>query len=65
VTRDSTIGLTVYMDASSFELFADGGLTVMTALVFPTKPYDRVAMRSTEGVVAAGFVLSTLRSIHN
>ncbi|HXB35294.1 MAG TPA: glycoside hydrolase family 32 protein [Puia sp.] len=65
VSRDSTIGLTIFADASSFELFADGGSTVMTALVFPSKPYDRIAMRSTDGVVVTGLVLSTLRSIHN
>ncbi|HEV3410880.1 MAG TPA: glycoside hydrolase family 32 protein [Puia sp.] len=64
VSRDSTIGLTIYADASSFELFADGGLTVMTALVFPSKPYDRVALRSMDGV-AAGLSISTLKSIHN
>jgi hypothetical protein len=39
-------------------------LTVMTALVFPSKPYDRVAMRSPDGVTA-GATLSTLKSIHN
>jgi len=65
ISRDSTIGLKLSMDASSFELFADGGLTVMTALVFPTKPYDRVAMRSTDRVEAAGLSISTLKSIHN
>ena len=65
VSRDSTIGLTVYMDASSFELFADGGLTVMTALVFPSRPYDRIMMRTTDGVVAAGLSISTLKGIHN
>ncbi|HLX67695.1 MAG TPA: GH32 C-terminal domain-containing protein, partial [Puia sp.] len=64
ISRDSTIGLTIYMDASSFELFADGGLTVMTALVFPSRPYDRVAVRSPDGVTA-GATLSTLKSIHN
>jgi fructan beta-fructosidase len=64
VSRDSTIGLTIYMDASSFELFADGGLSVMTALVFPSRPYDRVAMRSSDGVTA-GATMSTLKSIHN
>ena len=64
ISRDSTIGMTIYMDASSFEVFADGGLTVMTVLVFPRRPYDRMALRSADGV-AAGVTLSALKSIHN
>lgn len=64
VSRDSAIILTIYVDGSSIELFADGGLTTMTALVFPRQPYDRMAMRSPDGVVADGLVLSTLKSIH-
>jgi fructan beta-fructosidase len=65
VSRDSVINLTIYVDASSIELFADGGLTTMTALVFPSRSYDRMAMRSIDGVVADGILVSALKSIHN
>ena len=41
--------LIVYVDASSVELFADGGLTVMSSLVFPGRPYTRVTVRGENG----------------
>jgi hypothetical protein len=53
------------MDASSFELFADGGLTVMTALVFPSKPYTRVLLRAAEDGVTTDFSVTPLAGIHN
>lgn len=65
ISRDPTMGLTIYMDASSFELFADGGLTVMTALVFPSHPYTRVLWRAAENAVTTDFSISPLASIHN
>jgi fructan beta-fructosidase len=65
VSRDPTMGVTIYMDASSFELFADGGLTVMTALVFPSKPYTRVLLRAAEDGVTTDFSVTPLAGIHN
>ncbi len=65
VSRDPTIGLTIYMDASSFELFADGGLTVMTALVFPSKPYTRVLLRAAMDGAMTDFSVTPLTGIHN
>lgn len=38
--------LSVIIDKASVELFADGGLTVMTAIVFPTKPYNNMRIES-------------------
>jgi fructan beta-fructosidase len=32
------------------ELFADHGLTVMTAIFFPTKPLTTVRLRSAQGM---------------
>jgi len=63
-SRASTINLTLYADASSFELFADGGLTVMSALVFPLHPYTRVMLRSFDGAVASSFSVTPLMGIH-
>ncbi|OWP62240.1 glycosyl hydrolase family 32 [Hymenobacter amundsenii] len=42
--------LTLYFDAASVELFADEGLTVMTAIFFPTQPLTRVHLRSKPGI---------------
>jgi len=38
ISTDKTITLTIVMDASSVELFADNGLTVMTAVFFAEQP---------------------------
>ncbi len=53
----------VYADASSFELFADGGLTVMTGLVFPQKPYNHLAVSQDGNKVIQSLTLSKLKSI--
>lgn len=39
ISREDTVRMSIYLDKSSVEVFADGGLTDMTALVFPEKPY--------------------------
>ena len=38
--------LTVVIDVASVELFADKGLTTMTAIFFPNKPFDHVEVKS-------------------
>src|SRR4030095_7533586 len=52
--RISTSGktnLTLIVDVSSIELFADDGLTVMTEIFFPTKPYHEIHLQSNDGAV--------------
>jgi len=34
------------IDVSSVELFADDGLTVMTEIFFPNKPYNQLRLQS-------------------
>lgn len=48
-TTEAT-NVSLVFDASSVELFADDGLSVMTALFFPTKPYTQLTLQSA-GVV--------------
>jgi fructan beta-fructosidase len=42
--------LTLYLDAASVELFADHGLTAMTAIFFPSQPLTTVRLRSAQGL---------------
>ncbi len=37
--------ISLIIDKSSVELFADGGLTVMTALFFPDEPYNKILFK--------------------
>lgn len=44
--NNSKMKITCIIDVSSVELFADDGLTVMTEIFFPNKPYDQVRLES-------------------
>ncbi|HTE02366.1 MAG TPA: glycoside hydrolase family 32 protein [Mucilaginibacter sp.] len=46
ITSSKNLDLTLILDAASVELFADKGITVMTAIYFPQKPYDKVTIAS-------------------
>jgi fructan beta-fructosidase len=63
IADSGKITLTIYADASSFELFADGGLTTMTALVFPSRPYTKMEISSADGSRPESLKLSNLKSI--
>ena len=39
-SNDPLLKMTLVVDATSVELFADDGFTVMTAIFFPTKPFN-------------------------
>lgn len=41
----------LYFDATSVEVFADGGLSAMTSLFFPRQPYTTMSLRSDRGLV--------------
>lgn len=47
-TTDSKMEISLVIDVSSVELFADDGLTVMTEIFFPNLPYDRVHVQSND-----------------
>ncbi|RTQ50824.1 glycoside hydrolase family 32 protein [Hymenobacter gummosus] len=42
--------LTLFFDAASVELFADGGLTAMTEIFFPSAPFTSLRLRPTPGL---------------
>ncbi|MEO6130539.1 MAG: glycoside hydrolase family 32 protein [Saprospiraceae bacterium] len=43
------INLTLLADKASVELFADGGLSVMTGIFFPRQPIDKIYLKSDDG----------------
>jgi fructan beta-fructosidase len=55
--KTKTSDLTLVIDGTSVELFADGGLTTMTAIFFPNKPFNHI---STKGI---GLKQMALKSI--
>ncbi len=55
--------MTLVIDDASVELFADGGLTVMTAVFFPNTPYTDVHITSSNGLHLKSLRFSKLKSI--
>ncbi|MBC6492960.1 glycoside hydrolase family 32 protein [Flavihumibacter stibioxidans] len=56
--------VTLLVDQSSIELFADKGLTVMTELFFPSSPYSRFRLNLPAGGNMKSVRVVSLRSIH-
>ena len=50
LTDNAAIKITMIIDVSSIELFADDGLTVMTEIFFPNQPYNQIRLQSNDGV---------------
>jgi fructan beta-fructosidase len=49
-TSNKKMDMTLVIDVSSVELFADEGLSVMTAIFFPNKPYNKIQLSNTSRV---------------
>ena len=47
-TNAAKMDMILVIDVSSVELFADGGLTAMTEIFFPNKPYTQIRVTSPE-----------------
>jgi fructan beta-fructosidase len=63
IAKGKALDLTVIMDASSMEVFADNGLTVMTAIFFPDTPLTRIQVGSRERWTIKNVRYTPLRSI--
>lgn len=55
------LNMTLVIDVSSVELFADDGLTVMTEIFFPNKPFDQVRITSPDKAIIKQLEYSTLK----
>ncbi len=62
-TDDGKMNISLIIDVSSVELFADDGLTVMTEIFFPTKTYGKINLESTENVRIKQLEYVSLKSI--
>lgn len=51
ISGDENMNMSLVIDQTSIELFADGGLSVMTEIFFPTTPYSKISFRSSDGAV--------------
>ena len=58
------INISLIIDAASVELFADDGLTNMTEIFFPSKPFGQIHFQSAQGLVIKKLEYIGMRSIH-
>jgi fructan beta-fructosidase len=55
--------VTLVVDAASIELFADGGLTAMTAIFFPNEPYAKITISAPKNFEVSNITYAPLESI--
>ena len=63
ISRDRQMPIRVIVDRSSVEFFADLGEVVLTDLVFPSEPYNKLAFKAPDGPVLAEGVVYYLKSV--
>jgi fructan beta-fructosidase len=63
LTENTNMNLSIIVDESSIELFADDGLTVMTSIFFPGKPYDHLGIEDDKNVVFKKLEYITMQDI--
>lgn len=62
-TSNKKTDITLVIDVSSVELFADNGLTVMTEIFFPNKLYNKIHLQSADNIVIDRLEYIHLKSI--
>jgi fructan beta-fructosidase len=62
-TDSNKMNLSIILDESSVELFADDGLTVMTEVFFPSKPFNQFHIQTKEKVLFKKIEYMNLKSI--
>ncbi|MEX2593818.1 MAG: glycoside hydrolase family 32 protein [Anditalea sp.] len=61
ISKDDEVEISLFVDVASMELFADGGLTVMTDIFFPTEDFDNITLISDKHVTIRNLQLSAIR----
>jgi fructan beta-fructosidase len=62
-SNNPKLNISLLIDVSSVELFADDGLTVMTEIFFPNKPYNQIHLESPENVLINQLEFTSLKAI--
>ncbi len=63
LTDKTAIDLTLIIDNASVELFADGGLTVMTSIFFPNQPFTAIAVQPGKGFAIKSLQYARLKPV--
>src|SRR6185312_11706926 len=63
--KNQKMNLSLIIDASSIELFADNGLSVMTEIFFPNKPFIKMSIHSEDKLLIGKWSYTKYKSIWN
>lgn len=63
LSKSEEIRLSVYVDKSSFEIFADNGLSILTGVVFPNEDFAKIKVVSSNGAILKKASYTPLNSI--
>ncbi len=63
LAENKKMNMSIIIDKSSIELFADDGLSVMTAIFFPEQPYNRVQIKTDQNVLFKKIQYISMRGI--
>jgi fructan beta-fructosidase len=63
LTNTQKMNISIVLDESSAELFADNGLTVMTEIFFPSKPYNQIHIQTKESLLFKKIEYTALEGI--
>lgn len=61
--KQGDITLSIYLDKSSIEVFADNGLSVLTSVVFPNEAFNQINFMSQGKLIITNFTYTPLHSI--
>jgi fructan beta-fructosidase len=64
ISTNKDLDITLVIDNASIELFADGGLSVMTSIFFPGNIYSRINLQSPGKLVIQSLEFKRLKSIY-
>ncbi len=63
LTDNATMKISLIIDVSSVELFADNGLTAMTEIFFPNQPYNQIHLQANDSIIINKLEYINLKSI--
>jgi len=63
ISNKTNMNISVIIDKTSIEFFADNGLSVMTSIFFPKKPFKKIQINSPNGLLLKTIEYSGMNSI--
>ena len=63
ISTNEEVSMTIFIDKSSFELFADNGLSLLTSVIFPNEDFTKIKLTSSKNILINKMIFTPLHSI--